>query len=58
MKNTIYRFITKDGHIYSAKGQNPIEAREELEWLFNIDLTGSVLQIVYKLRVVEEWTVR
>ena len=58
MKNTTYRFTTKSGKVYSGNGANPSEARDNIEFLFGVNLSGAKLEILYKLRVVESWTVR
>ena len=57
MTNILYT-LTKNGHKYSSYGNNPIDARDNIEIRFGIDLTGATYEEIYKLRVVRRGTVR
>lgn len=56
--NTSYRFTTKDGHRYSCKAANPVEARESIELAYRINLAGATMEVLWKLRVIETRKVR
>lgn len=48
---TFYRF-TKNGHTYSVKGDNRVDAQDIAEMMFHVDLHGATFEEVYKLHVV------
>lgn len=58
MKYRHYTFITKDGARYSSMGKNRVEAQWNIEFSFNIDLTGARYEEIYKLRVVRTGIVK
>ena len=58
MTHTTYTFITKDGHRYSAKGNNRFEAQLSIEIAWGISLEGATFEEYYKLRLVRTGTVR
>ena len=57
MKNMMYRF-TKDGHTYSAKGDNRFDAQASVELMFSIKLSGATFEELYKLHVVKAGVVK
>ena len=57
MKNVHYNFY-KDGHKYSAAGDNALAAHWKLELQFGIDLKGARYEMVLKARVLSAGTVR
>lgn len=57
MKNVHYNFY-KDGHKYSAAGDNALAAQWKLELQFGIDLKGARYEMVLKARVLSAGTVR
>ena len=58
MTHTTYTFTTKDGHRYSAKGDNRIDAQFSVELAWHISLKGATWTEYYKLRPVRTGTVR
>lgn len=57
MKNTTWRF-TKDGHTYSANGNNRFDAQLNIETRFGINLTGATFEEIYKTRTVRAGKVK
>ena len=51
MTNTTWKF-TKDGHTYSANGNNRFDAQLNIETRFGIDLTGAAFEEIYKTLTV------
>ncbi len=52
MTHTTYTFTTKNGHRYTAKGNNPYDAQMNVELAWHISLKGATWTEYYKLRAV------
>lgn len=57
MSKMVYRF-TKDGHRYSVKGDNRIDAQANAEIIFGVKLSRAMFEEIYKGKVIRQGIVR